>query len=256
MRLEWINLARNQSDEYENEEFYIGEATLGAKASFLEPKSRLPDAESGNSLEFRLGENERASQVLAKHEANRVNAVEAGAGTVWLARARVAGPARVGAARPARGVVGGNVAPEVRGCTYKNFLNYNPHTVSETKGAVGLSVWFKKLELVFWISNCANENRVKFATCTLQARSLTWWNYHEQGAEIEQELWNLTVNGEDISGYIDHFHELAVMCPTMVTHEYKKIERYIWGLPESIHVTPLFVKKTLCHNIGVSSKHS
>ncbi|GKA14895.1 hypothetical protein Tco_0694541 [Tanacetum coccineum] len=28
--------------------------------------------------------------------------------------------------------------------------------------------------------------------------------------------------------------ELAVMCLTMVTLEYKKIERYIWGLPESI----------------------
>nr|GFD63406.1 hypothetical protein [Tanacetum cinerariifolium] len=28
------------------------------------------------------------------------------------------------------------------------------------------------------------------------------------------------------------------------------------GAGSSTYVTPLFVKKTLCHNLGVSSKHS
>nr|GEZ06622.1 reverse transcriptase domain-containing protein [Tanacetum cinerariifolium] len=35
--------------------------------------------------------------------------------------------------------------------------------------------------------------------------------------KIEQELWNLTIKGDDIDGYTDHLHELFVMCPTLVT---------------------------------------
>ncbi|GJT38605.1 hypothetical protein Tco_0938470 [Tanacetum coccineum] len=52
--------------------------------------------------------------------------------------------------------------------------------------------------------------------------------------KIEQESWNLTMKGDDIDGYINHFHELSVMCPTLVTPEYKKNERYIWWLPERV----------------------
>nr|GFA34898.1 hypothetical protein [Tanacetum cinerariifolium] len=35
-----------------------------------------------------------------------------------------------------------------------------------------------KMETVFRISNCLAENQVKFATCTLLAGALTWWNSH------------------------------------------------------------------------------
>nr|GEV41925.1 hypothetical protein [Tanacetum cinerariifolium] len=35
-----------------------------------------------------------------------------------------------------------------------------------------------RMETVFPISNCLAENQVKFATCTLLARALTWWNSH------------------------------------------------------------------------------
>ncbi|GKE05479.1 reverse transcriptase domain-containing protein [Tanacetum coccineum] len=53
--------------------------------------------------------------------------------------------------------------------------------------------------------------------------------------KLEVEFWNLTVKGNDITGYTTHFHELALLCPTMVTLEYKKIERYIRGLMQEIH---------------------
>ncbi|GKD80625.1 putative reverse transcriptase domain-containing protein [Tanacetum coccineum] len=42
------------------------------------------------------------------------------------------------------------------------------------------------------------------------------------------------MKGDDIDGYTNHFYELAVMCPTLVTLEYKKVKRYVWGLPERI----------------------
>ncbi|GKC57950.1 putative reverse transcriptase domain-containing protein, partial [Tanacetum coccineum] len=42
---------------------------------------------------------------------------------------------------------------------------------------------------------------------------------------MEYELWNLTLKGDDIDGYTNRFYELAALCPSMVTPEYKKIER-------------------------------
>ncbi|GJZ66903.1 hypothetical protein Tco_0630143 [Tanacetum coccineum] len=100
--------------------------------------------------------------------------------------ARVAG----GNARGAGGNAVGNVAPEVRGCTYKTLLGRNTLTFSETEGAVGLSRWIKKIESVFQISKCAHEDKVRY--------------------------------GDDIDGYTNHFHELAALYPSMVTK--KKIE--------------------------------
>ncbi|GKB12101.1 hypothetical protein Tco_0846024, partial [Tanacetum coccineum] len=47
-----------------------------------------------------------------------------------------------------------------------------------TEGVVVLSQWFKKMELMFHISNCSVENQVKFATCTFLGNALTWWNSH------------------------------------------------------------------------------
>ncbi|GJZ23798.1 hypothetical protein Tco_0561257 [Tanacetum coccineum] len=51
---------------------------------------------------------------------------------------------------------------------------------------------------------------------------------------MEQELWTLTLKGDDIEGYNNRFYELALMCPDLVTPKKKKIERYIQGLPEKI----------------------
>ncbi|GJZ60420.1 hypothetical protein Tco_0616236 [Tanacetum coccineum] len=47
-----------------------------------------------------------------------------------------------------------------RGCTYKKFLNYQPLNFKGTEGAIGLAWWFKKIESVFNISNCAVECQV------------------------------------------------------------------------------------------------
>ncbi|GKE83507.1 hypothetical protein Tco_1557249, partial [Tanacetum coccineum] len=65
-----------------------------------------------------------------------------------------------------------------RECTYKDFLNCKTLTLKGTKGVVVLSQWFKKMESVFHIGNCAVENQVKFATCTFLGNALAWWNSH------------------------------------------------------------------------------
>ncbi|GKB26953.1 reverse transcriptase domain-containing protein [Tanacetum coccineum] len=67
---------------------------------------------------------------------------------------------------------------------------------------------------------------VKFAACTLLDDALTWWNSYVK---------TIGLDGTDIVGYTRHFQELALLFPFMVTLECKMIERYIWGLIESIH---------------------
>nr|GEU97232.1 hypothetical protein [Tanacetum cinerariifolium] len=72
---------------------------------------------------------------------------------------------------------------------------------------------------------------------------------------MEQELWNLMVKGDDIAGYIIRFHELEVLCPSMVTPEYKNIERYVWGLLEKIQGNVTSSKPATAHE-AIRMTHS
>nr|GFB46161.1 hypothetical protein [Tanacetum cinerariifolium] len=67
-----------------------------------------------------------------------------------------------------------------RECTYTDFLKCQPLPFKGIKGVASLSQWCERIESVFYISNCAAENQVKFATCTLHSVALTWWNTHVQ----------------------------------------------------------------------------
>ncbi|KAL4555062.1 hypothetical protein LXL04_037673 [Taraxacum kok-saghyz] len=117
-------------------------------------------------------------------------------------------------------------------------------------------------DTVFAISSCTTECKVKYAPCTFMDSALTWWNRHVQVMglpatnvltweelkvmlleeycprsevkKLEQEFWNLTMKGSEIQAYTTRFTELAMLCPGMVSPEYKKVERYIWGLAPHI----------------------
>ncbi|GJX95133.1 reverse transcriptase domain-containing protein [Tanacetum coccineum] len=65
-----------------------------------------------------------------------------------------------------------------RECTYSDNLKCQPFNFKGTKGVVGLTQWFEKIESVFHISNCTVACQIKFATCTLLGNALTWWNSH------------------------------------------------------------------------------
>ncbi|GJW67135.1 putative reverse transcriptase domain-containing protein [Tanacetum coccineum] len=130
-------------------------------------------------------------------------------------------------------------APAARECTFSGFMKCNPTVFHGHEGAVELSRWFEKTEMVFGISECAEARKVKFAAATLQGRALTWWN--SQVATIvqrmEHELWNLKVKEFDITAYTKRFHELVQLCPEMVPSERKKIKAYIRGLTDNIKGT-------------------
>ncbi|GJZ57783.1 putative reverse transcriptase domain-containing protein [Tanacetum coccineum] len=52
--------------------------------------------------------------------------------------------------------------------------------------------------------------------------------------KMEQELWTLTLKGDDIEAYSNRFHKLVRMCPELVPTENKKIQKCICGFPERI----------------------
>nr|GEV33844.1 putative reverse transcriptase domain-containing protein [Tanacetum cinerariifolium] len=53
--------------------------------------------------------------------------------------------------------------------------------------------------------------------------------------KLEIKLWNLRVKGNDVAAYTHRFQELALMCTKFLADETEKVDKYISGLPDSIH---------------------
>ncbi|KAI3796913.1 hypothetical protein L1987_39600 [Smallanthus sonchifolius] len=129
-------------------------------------------------------------------------------------------------------------------------------------GAVGLLQWMEKSESAFAMCNCPPNNQVKYASGTLEGPALTWWNSQvqmltlemanalpwdefktmlreeycprDEVQKLEGEFWNLKMEGSEIEAYTTRSHELANLCPQMVTPPYKRIEKFIDGLVPQI----------------------
>nr|GEY16624.1 reverse transcriptase domain-containing protein [Tanacetum cinerariifolium] len=106
--------------------------------------------------------------------------------------------------------------PVAKRGNYKEFISCQPFYFNGMEGVVGLIRWFERTESVFSQSNCAEENKVAFATGTLTNDALSWWNAYAQPIGIER------------------FQELVVLCPNMVPNNEKLMEVFIGGLPRSI----------------------
>nr|GFA64981.1 hypothetical protein [Tanacetum cinerariifolium] len=170
-----------------------------------------------------------------------------------------------------------------RECTYTYFLKCQPLPFKGTKGVASLSQWCERMESVFHICNCAVENQVKFATCTLYSVALTWWNTHVKTVgheaaygmpwktlmkmmtnkycpqneikKLEMELWDLKVKGTDLVSYTQRYQELALLCGRMFSEESDKIEKYIRGLPDMIHGSVVASKpKTMQEAIEIATE--
>ncbi|GKD22658.1 putative reverse transcriptase domain-containing protein [Tanacetum coccineum] len=135
-----------------------------------------------------------------------------------------ANPGNVGGPGPAN--TGGTV--NVQGCSHKTFMNGKPHPFNGMEGVVGLRRWIEKVEQVFEICKCAKEDKVMFASSTLEGHALIWWNGNVYTLGI------VNANRDDIEAYNNCFHELDLMYPDLVPTEKKKVERYIRGFPERI----------------------
>ncbi|GJY54241.1 hypothetical protein Tco_0445905 [Tanacetum coccineum] len=108
-----------------------------------------------------------------------------------------------------------------RECTYHDFVKCQPLNFKGTKGVVGLTHWFEKMETMFHISNCPPRYQVKYASCTLLDGALTWWNSHKR-----------TI-GVDVA-YAMTWNALMKLMTKMVPKEGDQVEKYIGGLPDNI----------------------
>uniref|UniRef100_A0A251UXQ2 Putative retrotransposon gag domain, Thiamin diphosphate-binding fold protein n=1 Tax=Helianthus annuus TaxID=4232 RepID=A0A251UXQ2_HELAN len=135
-----------------------------------------------------------------------------------------------------------NNPPAPPACTYKMFMDCKPQTFSGTEGAVGLLV--------------------KYATGTLEDGALTWWNAQVQmlGIEmanattwddfkelmreeycprdeiqkLENEFYNLKMEGSEIEAYTRRSNDLATLCPNMSRPPPRRIELYLKGLAPAV----------------------
>nr|GEU92579.1 reverse transcriptase domain-containing protein [Tanacetum cinerariifolium] len=149
-----------------------------------------------------------------------------------------------------------------RKCTYKEFMSCQPFNFKGSKGAIGLIHWFESTESVFSRSNCTEDYKVKFTTCTLTEEALSWWNSFAQPIGIEKaymitwvefkkllikkycprtevqkmedEFYHLTVKGNDLKTYVRRFQELETLCPNIMPNTEKLTKVFIGGLPRSI----------------------
>ncbi|GJY04810.1 putative reverse transcriptase domain-containing protein [Tanacetum coccineum] len=137
-----------------------------------------------------------------------------------------------------------------RECTYPDFLKCQPLNFKGTEGVV------------------------KFATHTLQGNALTWWNSHVKTTtpeaahampwrilkkmmtdkywprgeikKLEFKMWNLKVKGTDVVTYSQCFQELALTCDQMFPEEIDQVEKYVGGLPDTIHGSVMTNKPKSC----------
>nr|GEX56260.1 reverse transcriptase domain-containing protein [Tanacetum cinerariifolium] len=153
-------------------------------------------------------------------------------------------------------------APVARKCSYKEFRSCQPFIFKGSERAIGLIRLFERIESVFSHSNCIEDCKVKFTTSTFKEEALSWWNSFAQPIGIEEaykitwakfkklllkkycprtkiqnmedEIYHLTVKGNDLKTYIRRFQKLTTLCPTMVSNSKKLLEAFIEGLPRSI----------------------
>ncbi|GJR62585.1 reverse transcriptase domain-containing protein [Tanacetum coccineum] len=107
------------------------------------------------------------------------------------------------------------------------------------------------METVFNISNCAVENQVKFATCTLHGVALTWWKSHVKivGQDAVYNMpWN-TLTKIMTTKYFprNEIKKLEIEIwefegEGMFPEESDKIEKYVGGLPDMIHGSVMAAK--------------
>nr|GEV11713.1 putative reverse transcriptase domain-containing protein [Tanacetum cinerariifolium] len=120
-----------------------------------------------------------------------------------------------------------------RHCFYADFMKYQPLNFKGTEGVVGLTRWIENME------------SVQIRSLGPDAYSMTWEvlkkkikdKYFLQGEikELEIELWNLKVNGNNVLAYTERFRELTLICTKFVANETEKIDKYVSRLPDNIY---------------------
>ncbi|GJT92157.1 reverse transcriptase domain-containing protein [Tanacetum coccineum] len=120
-----------------------------------------------------------------------------------------------------------------RGCTYKEFLAYNPKEYGGKGSDIVYTQWIKKMESVQDMSGCRDSQKVKYIVGSFfDFKTLTKEEFYPSNKmqKLETKLWDHAIVGAGHAAYTDRFHELARLVPHLVTPEGKRIEMYVYGL--------------------------
>ncbi|KAI3712629.1 hypothetical protein L1987_71189 [Smallanthus sonchifolius] len=98
-------------------------------------------------------------------------------------------------------------------CTFKAFMDCKPHTFSGAEGAVGLLRWFEKVQML----GLAMANGLPWEE--FKAMMKEEYCPRAEIQKLEGEFWNLKMEGSEIELYTTRSHELAIMCPHMLTDQ-------------------------------------
>ncbi|GKD60512.1 putative reverse transcriptase domain-containing protein [Tanacetum coccineum] len=135
------------------------------------------------------------------------------------------------------------------GCSYKEFMAYNPKAYHGKGGAIVYTRW---IELVQDMSGCGENQKVKHTTDSFIGKALTWWKSQMQ--KLETKFWCHSMVGDGHAACTGRFHELASLVPHLVTPENKRIERYIYGLAPWIHVMVAAIEPTIIQSVVLKAR--
>ncbi|KAD6796106.1 hypothetical protein E3N88_07002 [Mikania micrantha] len=125
----------------------------------------------------------------------------------------------------AKGKGSGTKGP--KGCDYKAFKGCNPPPFDGKKDAVATCHWVSSMEEVIAISECREDQAVKFAAHSFTEEALHWWNMVKQSkttADVEGLRW------EDLKYWLLNTSTV----PHLVNTEERRLKLYVEGLPPRV----------------------
>lgn len=146
-----------------------------------------------------------------------------------------------------------------RRCTYKAFKDADPPVFKGGLDPHVANTWIKEMEKVIDISECLDEQKVKFATHSLKGEAVFWWDtvkltedcskmtwkrFKEvffdkyfppcMKNEMEMKFLGLRQESLSVSEYLSKFLELSRFAPHQVDTEARKCQRFQEGLKPQI----------------------
>ncbi|GJY27125.1 putative reverse transcriptase domain-containing protein [Tanacetum coccineum] len=129
-----------------------------------------------------------------------------------------------------------------RECTYPDFLKCQPLNF---KGTVW-SCWDSLRNALTWWNSHVKTTTPEAAHAmpwrTLKKMMTDKYCPRGEIKKLEFEMWNLKVKGNDVVAYSQRFQELALMCDRMFPEEIDQVEKYVGGLPDTIHGSVMATK--------------
>ncbi|KAD6454275.1 hypothetical protein E3N88_08981 [Mikania micrantha] len=157
---------------------------------------------------------------------------------------------------------GDSGSEKLKGCDYKAFKGCSPLSFDGKKDAVATCHWVSAMEAVIAISECREDQAVKFAAHSFTKEALHWWNTIKQSktnTDVESLKWeNLKelvikhfcpkneidkIEWEFLTSkagrmnhrqYTSKFNEMSRLVPHLVNTEERRLKLYVEGLPPKV----------------------